>query len=113
MKDPAIAILAVICNVLAQISMKHSGKEGISHIGLSSWLNLWLLIALVLYGVSFILTVRIFAVNSLSVASPAMAGATFLLIAIASWLVFGEHLSIQRIFGMAMIVGGIVLLVRH
>lgn len=76
------------------------------------WLSPWLLIALALYGASFFLTVRIFASNPLSVASPAMAGGTFLFIAIASYCLLGEEISYQKLAGMGIIFIGIVVLTR-
>jgi multidrug transporter EmrE-like cation transporter len=112
MKEPWIALIAVVCNVAAQLSMKYAGQE--QHIGktLASWLSPWLLSAVVLYGLSFLLTVRVFAVNPLSVASPAMAGCTFLLIALASWSLLGEGLGYQKLAGIGLIFIGIAVLTR-
>jgi multidrug transporter EmrE-like cation transporter len=72
----------------------------------------WLLSAVALYGLSFFLTVRVFAVNPLSVASPAMAGCTFLLITLVSWMVLGEGLGYQKVAGIGLIFLGIFLLTR-
>ncbi len=112
MKDPWIALIAVMCNVGAQLSMKYAGREQQVTKGLAMWLSPWLLWAVMLYGVSFLLTVRVVAVNPLSVASPAMAGCTFLLITLASWLLLGEGLGYQKMMGIALIFMGIVLLTR-
>ena len=65
--------------------------------------------AVALYGLSFLLTVRVSAVNPLSIASPAMAGCTFLLIALASSVVLHEAMGLQKLLGMGLIVIGIVL----
>lgn len=112
MNEPLIALVAVLCNVGAQISMKYAGRTGIEASGLAAYLSPWLLAALVLYGLSFLLTIRVFAVNPLSVASPVMAGCTFLLITLSSWLVFSEGLGLQKIAGIALIFLGILVLTR-
>lgn len=112
MKEPWIALIAVICNVGAQLSMKYAGQEQQAAKSLAMWLSPWLISAVMLYGVSFLLTVRVVAVNPLSVASPAMAGGTFLLITMASWLLLDEGMGTQKIVGIALIFMGIVLLTR-
>jgi len=112
MKEPLIAVIAVLCNVFAQLSAKQAGQAGDLAKGLQNWLSPWLLAALVLYGLAFVLMVRVYSVNPLSVASPAMAGGTFLLIALASSLLLGEGLGLQRVAGIALIFVGIVVLAR-
>lgn len=112
MKEPWIALIAVLCNVGAQLSMKYAGREQQAAKTLAIWLSPWLLGAVMLYGISFLLTVRVVAVNPLSVASPAMAGGTFFLITMASWLLLGEGIGYQKIAGIAFIFMGIVLLTR-
>ena len=112
MKEPLIALIAVLCNVFAQLSAKQAGTASKFGTSLQSWLSPWIITALVLYGLAFVLMVRVYAVNPLSVASPAMAGGTFLLIALSSWLVLGEGLGIQRVAGISLIFLGIYLLTR-
>jgi multidrug transporter EmrE-like cation transporter len=112
MNEPLIAVIAVICNVFAQLSAKHAGPALQLGKGLQSWLSPWLLVAVILYGVAFVLMVRVYAANPLSVASPVMAGGTFLLIALASWLLLGEGLGYQRIAGIGLIFLGIFVLTR-
>lgn len=112
MKEPLIALIAVLCNVLAQLSAKHAGQAGNLGQGLQHWLSPSLFAAVVLYGLAFVLMVRVYSVNPLSVASPAMAGGTFLLIALASSLLLGEALGLQRVAGIVLIFLGIVVLVR-
>lgn len=112
MNEPVIALIAVGCNVGAQLAMKYAGQEKSFSSVWNSLFSPWLIFAVLLYGVSFLLTVRVFAANSLSVASPVMAGSTFLLIAVASWLVFGENISYQKIAGIGLIAAGIVVLTR-
>ncbi|HZW23313.1 hypothetical protein [Noviherbaspirillum sp.] len=112
MKEPLIALIAVLCNVIAQLSVKQAGTTGAAGTGWQSWLSPWLFGAVFLYGLAFVLMVRVYAVNPLSVASPTMAGGTFLLVALASWLLLGEGMGVQRIAGIFLIFLGIYVLTR-
>lgn len=113
MKEPWIALIAVFCNAGAQLSMKYAGRAGQGASGLAMWLSPWLLAAVTLYGLSFLLTIRVFAVNPLSVASPSMAGCTFLLITLTSWLILGEQIDVGKVAGIALIALGILVLTRN
>jgi len=115
--DPLIALLAVLCNASAQVAMKFAGRAGMSGAEAvepvsrwMAWLSPWLLASVALYGLSFLLTIRVFANNALSVASPLMAGLTFLCIVMASWLVLGETMDVRKIGGIVLILAGIVVL---
>lgn len=112
MQSPIFVVLAVLCNVAAQILIKIAGKNGAGGTSLIGWISPWLACAVILYGLSFLLTVRVFAMNTLSTVSPIMAGSTFLLIAFASSFLFGEGLSSYKIGGIAAITLGIFLLSR-
>jgi multidrug transporter EmrE-like cation transporter len=112
MKDPWIAVVALLCNAAAQFAMKYAGRNPDAVKGLAMWLSPWLLTALVFYGLSFLLVVRVYAVNPLSVASPVLAGGTFFLITLISWLLLGESLGYQKIAGIGLIFLGIVVLTR-
>src|SRR5688572_2921797 len=103
MKEPLIALVAVLCNASAQLAMKYAGRDQQIERTVASWLSPWLISAVVLYGLSFLLTIRVFTANPLSVASPAMAGCTFFLIALASYFLLGEGLGYQKLLGIALI----------
>lgn len=112
MNQPLLALIAVLCNVAAQFAMKFAGKGLSEQISLSTLLSPGILLAATLYGVSFLLTIRVFAANPLTLASPVMAGGTFLLIAIFGSLL-GENIRLSTIGGMLLILGGIVLLTAN
>ena len=112
MKLPLLALLAVFCNVGAQLAMKWSGRSSAAADTVAYWFSPWLAAAVLLYGASFLLTVRVVAVNPLSVASPAMAGGSFFLVALASSFLLGEPMGVQKIAGIALIFVGISLLAR-
>ena len=105
-----LAAAAVLCNAGAQLLMKRAGIQDGGN--WRAWLDPWLASALVLYGISFGVTALVYARLPLTVASPAMAGAIFVLISAFSVLFLGESLGAAKLAGMALIVGGIVLLAR-
>ncbi len=107
MKSFPWILAAVICNVAAQIALKAGATTDIRW---QHYLSPYPLIGLALYGASFVLTLRIYADYPLSVISPLMAGAIFMLISLASALFFGEAITLHKIAGIVLIVAGIALL---
>ena len=101
-------ILAVVCNAGAQIALK--AGAGVDLARWQNWLSPLILLGLGLYGLSFILTVRIYALFPLGIVSPLMTGAIFLLINIAAVVFFSEPITLQKVGGIALIVAGIGLL---
>ena len=75
-----------------------------------TWLTPGILIGLALYGLSFVLTVRVYADYPLGIISPLMAGAVFLLINLFSAFVFHEPMTLMKLLGIMLIVAGIALL---
>ncbi|CAB1367175.1 membrane protein of unknown function [Denitratisoma oestradiolicum] len=86
----AFALLAVVLNVGAQLALKLADGR---------LLSLPLVVALACYGASFFLTLKIYAVNPLSLAAPLMAGLTFLLTPLAAVLILNESLGLARVGG--------------
>jgi len=110
MKEPLLILLAVLCNAGAQVALKAGSGGALAT--LRDWLGPGILLGLGLYCVSFVLTVRVYAVNPLSVVSPFMAGAIFLLITLAARAFFDEPFTLGKTAGMLLIVAGIILLSR-
>ena len=107
MKFGVWVLLAVLCNAAAQVALK---MGSVTEMRWQSFLTLPVFCGAFLYGIAFILTIRIYADYPLSIISPLMAGAIFLLVGLASNLVFSEPLTVQKLAGMALIVAGIGLL---
>lgn len=103
-------LAAILCNVAAQLAMKTAAvrADGTA----AAWLSPALFLALLLYGLSFALTIRIFALYPLSIISPIMAGAIFLCVALGAALLFAEPLTLQKIVGIGVIVLGIAILAK-
>jgi multidrug transporter EmrE-like cation transporter len=108
MKAAYWVVIAVFCNVGAQVALKMGATTELGR--WQTWLSPAIIIGLGLYGLSFILTIGIYAQYPLSVISPLMAGAIFMLITLASALLFAEPLTLQKVGGIALIVSGIALL---
>lgn len=99
-----LALLAVVLNVAAQIAIK---------LAAGNLQSFPMAAALVCYAASFFLTVKIYAVNPLSLAAPLMAGLTFLLTPLAAVAFLGESIAAARMIGIALIFAGIVVVSRY
>ncbi len=104
------AVVAVACNAGAQVALKFGADDTLHR--WQAWFSPPILGGLLLYGISFALTVRVYAHFPLGVISPAMAGGIFMLISLAAVLLFGETLTPGKVVGMGCIVLGILLLAR-
>lgn len=109
MKSLLWILIAVFCNVGAQLSLK---AGAIANMQWQDYLSPKLLLGVMLYGISLILTVRIYSVYPLSIISPLMAGAIFVLVTFGASLFFSEPITTHKIVGVALIVAGIALLAR-
>ncbi len=105
-----LVAIAVVCNSLAQLMMKRAGVT--DAFSWRQWVEPTLLAAVGLYGLSFVLTALVFARLPLSLASPLMAGAIFVLVSLFSVVFLAESIGPLRLAGMACIMVGIVLLAR-
>jgi len=66
-------------------------------------------VSLFLYGAGFLGYLFLMTRLDLSYLYPATISLGFILIAVASWLVLGEHLSVARILGLILLAGGTIL----
>lgn len=103
-------VAAVCCNAGAQVALKMGASSEM--LRWQTWLTPAILVGLALYGLSFVLTVRVYADYPLGLISPLMAGAIFLLINILSTLIFHEPVTLHKVAGILLIVAGIALLAR-
>jgi multidrug transporter EmrE-like cation transporter len=111
-------LLAVICNVLAQVSMKKAAQADLFHNGLTMRTaavlltngNVWL--GLIFYCVSFVLSIKIYEKYDLSVISPVMMALIFIFLLIISKFILHESHSMKKIMGMVIILAGIYIVMR-
>lgn len=110
-----LLILSLISNALANVFIKAGMKGyvgGISNIFHHFFRNPLILIGLLLFGFAFIGYSIVLSKLQLSIAYPIMTGAGFAIVSILSFILFGENLSLLKIFGMIFIFIGIILLSR-
>ncbi len=105
-----LALCAVICNVSAQVMMKFASQRGFQLLDPQTYFSWHLFASLVLYGFSFLLTLQVLSNTALSVASPLMAGLTFVCVAVLSKMIFGDSFDTQKIIGLGFILFGILIL---
>ena len=110
MKSIVWIVAAILCNAGAQLALKFGASTEVMR--WQTWLSPAILIGLGLYGLSFVLTVRVYADYPLSIISPLMAGAIFVLINILSALIFQEPITFDKVTGIVLIVAGIAMLGR-
>ena len=91
----------------AQNSPSLSNLQGFIGLALSPWL--W--IALTLYGTATILWIFILQRVPLSLAYP-FSALGFIIVPLGAWLVFHEPLTLRYGLGMALILGGLIVLSR-
>lgn len=107
MKTIFMIIVSVILNVSAQIFMKASGSSDTNNTALSIIFSSKTILAVITYGLSFIITLFIYKNNELSIAGPIMASLTCLCVFISAFLFFNEAISINKITGIVFIIVGI------
>jgi len=74
-------------------------------------LNRYIWLGFICYGISFLVWLGILSKVELSYARPIVASG-YILVAIFSWWLWGESLSIQRIIGIILITMGVILVAR-
>ena len=106
----SLACVAILCNVMAQLAIKLAGNSLLGQPLTDYLFSPMLLLAVMLYGTSFILTIKVYALNDLSAAAPFMAGGSFVLVAIVSTLFLSEVITVFRVIGMGLIIAGLLFL---
>jgi len=106
-----LVILAVFCNVFAQISLKKASASVLDCSG--SWIFdtagiFYLISGLLLYGISFVLTLKIYKSNELGIITPVMIGLIFLLTLFLSSLIFKEPLTAKKVIGSLLVICGVL-----
>lgn len=116
-----LLLISVVCNTSANMLLK-GGVEKLGGLTLSKTniaadllraaTSPYIFAGLVLYGLSFILWLRVLSTNDLSRVYPIFVTFVFILTTLGSAKIFGEHISIQRIAGLAISIVGIYLIAR-
>ncbi len=109
-----ILTLYILTTVLALVVLKLGTQNGlpVSYIDnrLQFNINLYTTAGIILYACSFVTYVYLISKNDLGYIIPLAAGFVYILIFIASAIVFKEIFTLTKILGICLIVGGLVFL---
>lgn len=105
-----LMMLAVTFNVAAQFTTKILGARGLKNI--SDWFSIWFFVAVILYASSFLLVAKVLSHVPISLASPLLAGGTFILAALGGVVFFNEQLNVSQMIGVGVIAIGIFLVAK-
>lgn len=115
----ALAILSVILGAVGQVLVKLGAARldlsfawrdlGQSALGMLR--NLPVMSGLFLYGISFLLWVKVLTKLELSYAYP-LVSLGYVLVVVCSYFLFHESISLQRVCGIIVIIAGVVLVAR-
>lgn len=101
MKHYLILLLAIICEVVATSALKQTEQFTRlvpSLITLAGYVGAFYFLSIVLRSIP------------LGIAYAVWSGAGIVLVALVGWLVFKQHLDVQAIIGICMILGGVVVI---
>jgi drug/metabolite transporter (DMT)-like permease len=96
--------------VLIKLGSKTGAPVSLSSGKLAFNLNLVILAGGLLYGISFLLYMFLISKNDLGYIVPLTTAFVYILIFLASFLIFKESFTALKIFAIALIVGGVILL---
>jgi len=107
-------VFYIIATTLALIMLKLGTKTGLpisyANSKISFNLNIYVLSGIVLYGLSFISYIYLISKNELGYIIPISAAFVYLIIFLASFLIFKEVFTAFKIIGIALIVIGLTFL---
>lgn len=116
-----LLLVSVVFNVTANILLKKgvlsfggiSGEKTKVLIELSkAAVNPFIIVGLALYGLSFLIWLRVLSFNDLSKSYPIFAACVFLLTTIGSMSFLNEHVSFLRVIGIVIMLVGIFIVSR-
>ena len=119
---PQIVLLFIV-SILTTVGAHLCFKKGVLKFGelhfsfseifpfiLSVLQNVWILLGVFLFGISFLLWLFIISKVQLNIAYPIVFSCEVTLVTVASWFLFKEYLSPLQILGIVFIMSGIFLL---
>ncbi|MGN6818064.1 MAG: hypothetical protein ACTHJR_05280 [Sphingomonas sp.] len=113
------ALLVVVGNVMLRAGLKLSGVVPFAH-GITGLpmdvirllLQPVFIIAVILYGFSMLLWLRVVATEQLNVAYPTLAAVTFLTLSVVSVIFLHEPMTVKKAIGLIAILVGLILVAR-
>ena len=113
MSNLLLIATAALCNTLALVLLKLAGKEMLPDVSVLTFLQKsWMLVfgGAGLYGLSFILTIKILSDNLFLAAVPTFVGINFFFTVLVSLFFFKEPLLLSSLAGVAFIFLGVWLI---
>lgn len=107
-----LVFAASVNTCIGSLLLKRSRLESTDPSLLSLLLSPWFLSALVFYGINVVLFAKALDKLPVSTAYPVFAGIGFGLIAIAGSCLFREHLNLNQLVGLGVILAGIIIMSR-
>lgn len=102
----ALVIVTILLLALGQVLFKFAASDiNLSHP--KTWISLWLVSALVAYGVATVAWLIVLSRIPLSVAFP-FYGLIFLIVPVMAWLVLKEPIRLKVILGGLLILAGVI-----
>lgn len=105
-------LLGISFNAIASFILKILGDQHSALASIETLKNPLLYLALFLFGMNVVFYALFLQKVNLAVGYPAFVGGTFLIVLLLSFLILKETLSLQQIFGIALILCGIALAVK-
>jgi multidrug transporter EmrE-like cation transporter len=107
---------AAMLTSLAQVSLKKASQYNLFQYGISFQTimsfssNIYIWLGLFLYFASFVLSVKIFELENLSLITPLFMGLVFLFVTLLSIMFFHDSISLKKLLGQIVILVGIYVL---
>lgn len=118
LKNILLILLAAFCNVFAQLSIKKASQSNLFGAGLifetivNILNNYYVWIGIILYFISFILSIKIYEMFELSVISPIFIAVVLVILLFVSNFALNESVSSTKILGTIIIIIGIFIITR-
>lgn len=112
----AILILAIVLNAFANIFIKAgmmgSKEESILLLLKEKWLSLPIISGIACFVLALVAYSYVLSKLNLSIAYPLMTSLGFVIVILASWLVFKESITLAQVAGFILILSGVWLVAR-
>lgn len=107
-------IFLLINNILislAQLFLKKSSLLTMNQNLIVKLFNGYFIVGIAIYSISTILWIKILEITDISIAYPLM-GASYILVTIGAFLIFNEPINISKLFGIMLIISGIIFIAK-
>ena len=104
-----LILIASLFSTIGNLCLKMSSLKGVSDNIILSYMNVWFLLGVIFFGMNLLFFFQSLKSIPVSIAYPVLAGSSFMFLAFFGNLFFNEVLSFFKIFGILLIITGIIL----